>query len=100
MKFTLALLSASFASLPFAVADGHFSWNYSAKLNDAGDVSSPDCISAFDAAYVAAWNEVNSGGDVLAESCTVNAATPEFVDTLSVGNLGGTYNYNGGADYR
>lgn len=104
MKFS-ALPLAAIAALPFAVAnandalrlsDGHFSWAYSASFEGlSGDPNTPACIDAFDAAFVAAYNEANAGGDVHAESCSVTSVSPSTSDMLR-----GSYDYNGQGDYR
>ena len=74
----------------------HFSWMFSAELQDAsGDISSSECVSTFDDAFIEAWNEVHAGEDVQAEECSVTSVTSTFLqnDTPSLTTTGGKYYY-------
>jgi hypothetical protein len=92
-------IHASSESTALAVADNgahQFTWGYKAMLkNVVGDGETSDCITAFCASFVAAWNDANVDGDVHAVSCSVTSATPGFVAL----GTSGTYTYNGSGRY-
>jgi hypothetical protein len=124
MKFAaLTFLTAAIANLPsssavftagdnlspsfgeqeasLSVAEKYFSWTYSAELKGAsGDISAPECIAVFGAAFVEAYNEVHVGADVQAESCSVTSVGdgPLQNDTPPLTTTGGNY-YYGSGDY-